>query len=986
MDFIQKNVSILTPDQLERVLPSHISSVYLSYFKRLENELCKELHADEEHFLRFLCALTASREPLPVEFIAKILYPGEKSLTAQRKVNKAICCISTLLPVREGRLHFFHKSIKDWIIASSPYEQHDFTVDEKEGHDVLSDLCASELDSLQRKGVHDRQFTNTESYALHHGTQHMLQVVNDHDCAYATRANSVTAEQVYKYATDLELVYAKLKVKSTFATEDLLSLHSQNCSLLSHEREFVVTSLLSLLKKHSYILVDHPHLFFQCLINEGIPELSSSAAVILESSVPQIAYMKYLDAEEQKGADQARFECSDKIVCFDVSPEMDFIVCECRDGTIHLWSLQTGNKIWVRPTLTKKEFYSGYPDNTAYRRVGNNSLSYYRSVTFHPNGESVLAGTLQFVYTLDGDRKDLFPSSDCFFSNFVFCKDKKEVLTDHPNKPKEVALWNIVNGENVLNIVADEEIATFAISEDGSQVAFSQVTFEIVIFDRVNESVQRILRTESVVCGLMHFTPDTENTLVCGFLGFTVEYECGTYKRLFCDRPQFLTVNSDLVFDSVQPRAFRLWPYDSSSTLDWELGYWELTMQDYWVHCVIPSKFLYAGSYIRLNKESVLAGSPACKYVAMVNTEEVFRLQNGGVVVKIAFSLEGDAIYSITSESESLHHNLTLTVFRMSNNELLSTKIFPGPISIFPTRDGVMLRKHDRVTELWSFDMSTCLRPLPKVTEYEKVYTISEVFIACCYSVPFYELSEDLENEGSDNSEDWPNDIDEWCADSQDHWVIDVLDVTSAGSRIVSSLKADLDADEMIISVLCSDPSQVLLCTLKEEDVGVLFLENVKLSLRKNGLIVWERTTCWIDSIIESHLLCLPRNEFVVTWNTLDQGHGLHVLNADTGETLHVFLGEQNDIVDCKFLDDESVVCCSEDNFLRLYNIRTGDLQSVLDIGEQPFSLGACLYQPLVAIGLSGTRIKFVHVQLPKETKKTERLVSFISFLVIAVD
>ena len=229
--------------------------------------------------MRFLCALTAAREPLPVEFIAKILNPGGKSLTAQRKVKKAISSISTLLPVREGRLHFFHKSIKDWLIASLPYEQHDFAVDEKEGHDVLSDLCASELDSIQRKGVHGTQFTNTESYALHHGTQHMLQVVNDHDCADATRANSVTAEQVYKYATDLELVYAKLKVKSTFASEDLVSLHSQNCSLLSHE--FVVTSLLSLLKKYSYILVDHPHLFFQCLINEGIPELSSSAAVSL---------------------------------------------------------------------------------------------------------------------------------------------------------------------------------------------------------------------------------------------------------------------------------------------------------------------------------------------------------------------------------------------------------------------------------------------------------------------------------------------------------------------------------------------------------------------------------------------------------------------------------------------------------------------------------------------------------------------------------
>ena len=154
VDFIQKNVSVLTPDQLESVLPSGISSVYLSYFKRLENELCKELNADEEHFLRFLCALTAAREPLPVEFIAKILNPGGKSLTAQRKVKKAISCISTLLPVREGRLHFFHKSIKDWLIASSPYEQHDFTVDEKEGHYVLSDLCAFELDSIKQKGVH----------------------------------------------------------------------------------------------------------------------------------------------------------------------------------------------------------------------------------------------------------------------------------------------------------------------------------------------------------------------------------------------------------------------------------------------------------------------------------------------------------------------------------------------------------------------------------------------------------------------------------------------------------------------------------------------------------------------------------------------------------------------------------------------------------------------------------------------------------------
>ena len=996
VDFIQKNVSILTPDQLESVLPSGISSVYFSYFKRLENELFKELHADEEHFLRFLCALTASREPLPVEFIAKILYPGEKSLTAQRKVKKAISSISTLLPVRDGRLHFFHKSIKDWLIASLPYEQHDFAVDEKEGHDVLSDLCASELDSIQRKGVHGRQFTNTESYALHHGTQHMIQVVNYHDCPDETRTNSVTVEELYKYATDLELVYAKLKAKSTFATEDLLSLHSPNCSLLSDERGFVVTSLLSLLKKHSYILVDHPHLFFQCLINEGIPELSSSAAVILESSMPQIAYMKYLDTEQKKGADKARFECSDKIVCFDVSPEMDFVVCECRDGTIHLWSLQTGNKIWVRPTLTKKEFYSGYPDNTAYRRVGICSLSYYRSVTFHPNGKSVLAGTLQFVYTLSGERKDLFPNSKCVFSNFVFCKDKKEILTDCPNNPKEVALWNMVNGEKLLTIAADQEIAACTISEDGSQIAFSQVTHAVILFDRVNKSFQLILQTSLLDCGLMYFTSD-KNTLVCAFLDFTFEEHCNSYKGFFYGPPRFISinVNSDPDLEPLQFETFRFWPYNSSGTLD----LWDDFKKQTWFFSwasnlqVIPKHCLHAGSYIKLDDESALVGSPACKYVTMINTvhRTTFGLIKGRNVKQIAFSLEGDAIYSVVPVPE---REVKVTVLRMSSRDLVNTIVFLDSVSVFPTRDGIVLLKHDRVAELWSFDMSTCLRALPNVTGCDIVSSVSRELIACCSSVPFYESSEDsedLEDQDSDNSGDWVGYVDEW-SDFQDYLtkselVINYLDVNRTKSTTVSSLNTILDKGEEILTVFCINSSEVLVCTSKETEVGAAIVVDVKLSLRKNGLILWERTAMWVDPMdIMSHLLCSSKHEFVVTWNTLEKGHGLHILNADTGETLHVFLGDQNDIVDCKFLDDESVVCCSGDNFIRLYNVRAGVLLSILDIGEQPFSLGACLYQPLVAIGLSATRIKFVHVQLPKETEKTPRLVSFISFLVIAVD
>ena len=941
VDFIQKNVSILTPDQLERVLPSHISSVYLSYFKRLENELCKALNADEETFLRFLCALTAAREPLPVEFIAKILNLGVKSLTAQRKVNKAISCISTLLPVREGRLHFFHKSIKDWLVASSPYEQHDFKVDEKEGHIVLFDLCTSELDSIKQKGVHGRQFANTERYALHHGTQHMLEV---------------KAGQVYQYATDLELIYAKLCIKSTSIIEDLLGLHGDNSSILSDERVFFVPSLLSLLRKHSYYLLDHPHLFFQCLINEGIPELSSSAAIILESSTPKIPFMKYLDNEEQKGAEQARFCCSHKVVCFDVSPERDHLVCESSDSTIHLWSLQTGSKKWVRPILANKEFFSsdGYPADTAYRRVGRNFLSFYRSVTFHPSGKLVLPGTLKFVYTISGEREKLFPDSDCTFANCAYCKHKNTILTDCPTEPKRLDLWNMENGKILLSIVDIKElqdISSFAISEEGEKIAISDVTGNIFLVDSVNLDFTLIWKSKAV-CGLIHFTSDT-NFLACGYLRLWLYEDRGFYKAEFFDPPKLLFLPY-----SSKAETFHLWPSTSSSSLN-SCDFMLQNTTRCWVRNVrkvFPR--LKAGSYTRLNVETVLVGSPDFSYVAVLNigqlngasdSDSSYSYGHEDELKSIALSVKGDTIYSTTSkyDGRTYESKLTVTVLRMSNRKILDTKIFSESVSIVPTGKGVVLFKNGTVAELWNFEMSTFLRPLFVGIEKGNLCSISPDQLAYWYVTTSDESGHEMET-----------------------LVIKFYDVTGAGSGFISPLKITFDAGEEVESISVISPNLVLSCTSKVVTFGTtMSADDVTVSLRKNGSVVWKRRTL-DEEFFQPHLLCSPKNEFVVTWNTLDGGNGLHILNADNGETLHVFLRDQKAIIDCKFLGDESLIFCSKENFLRLYNVRTGDMLSVLDIGERPFCLGACLYQPLVAVGLSGTRTKFVHVQLSTESKK----------------
>ena len=134
VDFIRKNFSILTLEQLDSTLPSGISSVYQSYFKRPESELCRELQIAEDHFFSFLSAITVSREPLPLGFVSKLLLLGTLSPTVQRKVNQAIACISSLLPVDDGCIHFFHKSVKDWLTDEEAYGQHNFNVNKSEGH------------------------------------------------------------------------------------------------------------------------------------------------------------------------------------------------------------------------------------------------------------------------------------------------------------------------------------------------------------------------------------------------------------------------------------------------------------------------------------------------------------------------------------------------------------------------------------------------------------------------------------------------------------------------------------------------------------------------------------------------------------------------------------------------------------------------------------------------------------------------------------
>ena len=95
---------------------------------------------------------------------------------------------------------------------------------------------------------------------------------------------------------------------------------------------------------------------------------------------------------------------------------------------------------------------------------------------------------------------------------------------------------------------------------------------------------------------------------------------------------------------------------------------------------------LFAGFSLRLDDETVLAGSPEHNYVMMLNVG-ILQSESGFTDTKriidlhkreIVFSLEGDTIYFIISEKSMFLSSppSSITVWRMSTREILTSKTF----------------------------------------------------------------------------------------------------------------------------------------------------------------------------------------------------------------------------------------------------------------------------------------------------------------------
>ncbi|XP_068742816.1 uncharacterized protein [Montipora capricornis] len=690
VDFIRaKFPSVLTLEQLEKTLPSGISSVYQSYFQRLEQDLCKELNITEEQFLCFLSAIAAAREPLPLGFVPNLLCKNVLSTIVMRKASKAIAIVSSLLPVLDDRIHFFHKSVKDWLTDKSRYKQHIFSVEETEGHKILSTLCSNEFDELKRKGVSNSQsFADTTRYALEHGVQHMLQLDQD-------KRSCSLEEVVGNYVLDPEVLYAKICINIAAATEDIVCVMKYGgLEMVSTECHETLSSLLIVLKRNRTVLQEYPFTIFQSLLNEGSSKLSCDSRQLLETKYSDKPYMEYLTKNVPQGAVQDSFFFSSCVACFDVSPGLEYIVCECFDATIQLWSLDSGNLKWKR--CAKPKHY-GMCIDRAFRIINTVDpykpvYAFYRSVVFHPTKDVILPGALSHAYSLNGNLKPLFPTSNCSFSVCSICGD--DMLTDCPDNAKCLMVWNLNSGREIDRLNRDNDILSFAMSRDGRLVAISHSTGSVCLVDRVNGFSPLAEADLGCVCGMIRFSPDSRflwslclkrgNFLVNDVERFCLRVNDGPkhdYSMKVADVPSW--------------NSFELEPHRMGGFL---LGD-PLSLQD-------PCQ----SSDVVLDRQSLLRKNTVAQF------------QN---VLSLRFSLTGEIVYARVVDDFPGERIMAWDVSKGELKGQLESVFFRDFEAL---KEGILCAT-DRTLELWNFDLSICKHRW--MFGVDAVFPISDDQVAC---------------------------------------------------------------------------------------------------------------------------------------------------------------------------------------------------------------------------------------------------------------
>ncbi|XP_046857322.1 uncharacterized protein LOC124450723 [Xenia sp. Carnegie-2017] len=225
---LKKEEIELKDENIKQLVPSGLSGVYTKQFKRVKELLTKKSTRNsvisETTFMQFLELLAASREFLPLTFLFSFLGFSDDIKFEVR--SEIIEPLSQILPIYDDYLTVYHKSLIDWL-KSDGYEQHEFTVDPKNGHKFLWHACEKVFKHIKSMNIFkDQMNTAMIKYALKNGIYHMLKCGENVDFSWAVdvkvicvRLMCVEDINVYTIRSELFEIIKKLQ---TFLRKDLL--------------------------------------------------------------------------------------------------------------------------------------------------------------------------------------------------------------------------------------------------------------------------------------------------------------------------------------------------------------------------------------------------------------------------------------------------------------------------------------------------------------------------------------------------------------------------------------------------------------------------------------------------------------------------------------------------------------------------------------------------------------------------------------------
>jgi len=599
------------------------------------------------------------------------------------------------------------------------------------------------------------------------------------------------------------------------------------------------------------------------------------------------------------------------------------MVCECRDGTIQLWSLRSGKQVWVRPVIVGKDCWS---DDGAWKKLPSSTVcSCYRSVVFHPEEHIVLPGVLRHAYNFDGDLKPLFPQSLCRFTVCSISGDKTTMLTDCPDDAKCIILWSLKNGTEITRTMRNDDVLSFAWSQDGKLLAISH-SMGLICFVDVRDGFKTVAEHH---CG---------HDQVCGMIKFT--RDC---RSLFCFRR------------TVSGLSFRNYSYRLNVDIAEHLSCTLFELSDFSrreLESASVAGFLFGDSFLstcfkfeflfHVDALTVLRGSPHLTVLEILKPRPNgsipvlhtppprpvprFRF---GARINMEFSLTGETLY-VSSDGA---RNAVATAWDISSEEPV------GQVDVFSyscletrMKKGVLLSTAEGCLEMWNFELSNCLRRWPDMVQP----------LGTIQTIP---ISEDRVAISSVN-------------------IVIILNTTTSEIVTIPVYHGDF--------VTCNSKCQLLTCSSDSFQLlnGRSTLWKTDLHPLSGDLLV----NCPIGAFSLSE-------QFVVVSAKREKGdRGMYVLDTCSGRILRSFC-QGHSFSDCKFVSDEECVILSqsvsEGSILQLFNVESGELLSVIDLERVVSYLAVCPRKRLLAIDQFCSELGFeliqVHLPRDKDSRNNKR-------------